>query len=1288
MIMRRLLLTFVMLALLTPFLNAGSPVSVTKGGYTVTLLSNTDECLSECQSIYKVCSSSPVISVETRFIDKNGGARNVDNSLLKKIGAYTNERVDMRTIDYEGLSLAIAERDAVRDAMEGEAGKTEDPKEGVIKSNETLKTDEELLEEYTTRYTELKPVLIFVDAPLPQYHDAGCFEYILKGTKNIADDIDNIPVINGVSFPEFTWWNTSWVNYQLITINSSQIYGTNYNFTFPVILNSSNINMADVRDDCGDIRFIDYDNTTELSYEMEFCNATSAVFWVKKPQLDSSNNKVYMYYNNTLATTTSNARNAWNPNFIAIFHMNETSGTLKESLSNWYYSGTPNSLTAQGSLALGGIGGAIDTGAAAGYVFTNITATTFNPETFTVEALAISGTWSAGTERGLATKYYAGSGSRSWSLENGVGANKLHMYVGSNDALGFGYTGKTDDTTNWHYYVGGYNGTGTAYDIFVGMDNALNNSYSASRTSALATNAANVSIGGITKAATSASNLWNGKIDEVRLSNVRRNGTWLNTTYNSLRTIGFMSYSPVEYAPVSPPSSNITYNSSISALEFSTIRVNASLAGNNTITSMYGVLEYRGVNHTMTTSINDDNGTWYADISIPVYQGPSYIHHDTAGNQIIWQWFYVPSQINATNFTYWTSGVNANSCDYVAEVFLYGDEGVPYANRIIKCDKTNTCNAETMQSCINTSGWVIPAGWHSVYIYSSTADGYIEKASASTSGLYDNVLEQANPASAINGNTKYSWNLNNGYYAYYYEDAYRPFYLYLNYTIDGVIYGSTKTGYVNNTRRYAANQLTNITGQDGLFNQAYAPALSTAIADSWGAYLLPQRTANTSETWGFGDWYNPLDMGTSYTFTNTNVNNRKYIRGFSVPYGKLDGYPRFNTANRTNTSIFQAKFCDGIIDTYSTSYCGPCTTTGCLKQVLNFDIRDIINATPLSAAQAALFSISAPISSTQNYSKTSAVNATYYVYPSSLNLTVSSSESYTATGYFSNLYQLLSLDISENYNVTRYLTPSSSGSYVSVFVYYAGTYQRAPNVVVIPRYYDIGTGTTREAGISSTNADGFTSFLLKVDSTYYNWAVYDTSGNQLFVDSGYSIITCGSAGCSKSIYLTGGDLGVTLYGSEYFNCFTLADKVRCQYDNPDFTASTLNITVYNQSNTSQVLCSNQALVSNGIIECAVTLQNSYIANFSIDGTLATSWKNYFTDVSTPKYGTDVFMYVGLIIIVLAMIFSYNQILSIIMMVFGVLLMTMTGAIPSMYLTYLVGLGIFAILLISFLRGSR
>ena len=104
------------------------------------------------------------------------------------------------------------------------------------------------------------------------------------------------------------WWNTSWVYRKPINITENSGSNLTYYQILVTVDTQSLISTIKMRSDCGDIRFIDSDDSTNLSYWIESgINTLSTKIWVKVPSISASSTKtIYMYYGNPSATSISN----------------------------------------------------------------------------------------------------------------------------------------------------------------------------------------------------------------------------------------------------------------------------------------------------------------------------------------------------------------------------------------------------------------------------------------------------------------------------------------------------------------------------------------------------------------------------------------------------------------------------------------------------------------------------------------------------------------------------------------------------------------------------------------------------------------------------------------------------------------------------------------------------------------------------------------------------------------------------------------------------------------------
>jgi len=100
---------------------------------------------------------------------------------------------------------------------------------------------------------------------------------------------------------EGSWYYASWNRRAPVTINNSSSGLTEYQVKVNVTYD------ADMQPDFDDIRFVDSNDSSELSHWREsYIASTSATFWVKVPSVPSGTKTIYMYYGNAAATSASN----------------------------------------------------------------------------------------------------------------------------------------------------------------------------------------------------------------------------------------------------------------------------------------------------------------------------------------------------------------------------------------------------------------------------------------------------------------------------------------------------------------------------------------------------------------------------------------------------------------------------------------------------------------------------------------------------------------------------------------------------------------------------------------------------------------------------------------------------------------------------------------------------------------------------------------------------------------------------------------------------------------------
>lgn len=123
-------------------------------------------------------------------------------------------------------------------------------------------------------------------------------------------------------------WNADWESQKKIKVETTGVSAIN-DYAVIVRLHSGNFDFLGANMDGSDLRFIAADDKTELKYHIEKYDATNelAVIWVKLPKIDQADKDAYfwLYSGNENATATSDAKQTWDANTVAVFNFAEKS---------------------------------------------------------------------------------------------------------------------------------------------------------------------------------------------------------------------------------------------------------------------------------------------------------------------------------------------------------------------------------------------------------------------------------------------------------------------------------------------------------------------------------------------------------------------------------------------------------------------------------------------------------------------------------------------------------------------------------------------------------------------------------------------------------------------------------------------------------------------------------------------------------------------------------------------------------------------------------------------------
>jgi len=335
-----------------------------------------------------------------------------------------------------------------------------------------------------------------------------------------------------------------YLNQKIIKVESDYIDEDLKDFPLLVVLDNTT-GLYDFMSENGeDIRFVSLNNITEFNYEIEEFNNTGLTYcWVNISETidNDTDYQFIVYYNNPNAVDGQNVEGTWDGNYIGVWHMDDnTTSDIVDSTTH-YNNGTKSS--ANNPIQINGkIGYAQN--------FSDDDINCGNDNIFDVVNVTTE-LWFNARSVGDSTT------ARLVSIDFGNGVNPWHVRrtsdtivfqhktggggVGSS-SIDFDWSGGSE-FNEWHYGAWSYtNGDQQAYKND-GLGNSDNDADD------LLTSDYYLRIGNSDE----GDRDWDGFIDEVRVSNIVRNSSWINTSFHSQnQTTGFMTFYG-EMPPNEPP---------------------------------------------------------------------------------------------------------------------------------------------------------------------------------------------------------------------------------------------------------------------------------------------------------------------------------------------------------------------------------------------------------------------------------------------------------------------------------------------------------------------------------------------------------------------------------------------------------------------------------------------------------------------------------------------------------------------------------------------------------------
>ena len=325
-------------------------------------------------------------------------------------------------------------------------------------------------------------------------------------------------------------WLSGYTYRRKLTIDSSKVDSSLTDFPVTVIFTSSNLDFSSMQADGDDIRFTDSDGTTVLDYEVERFDqsGSKAEYHVKIPSVsDSSNTIFYVYYVNTGATGGSNATGVWDSNFKMVQHLKGASVTdLDDSTSNNNDFDTEVSSPSYDTDAK--VGKGIDFDGSDDYITCPDSASLDLSGSFLAEALI-------NPDNATNARYFMGKAEYNGGSDNSgfaprVNSNRIQVEIYNNGGGAYFSATSSIAVDTWYHVALQLDDTNNEFKIFI---NGSQSGSTHSHTAGIGTNNAAFSIARIIGSGFGTA-VFNGTIDEVRISDSDRTDAWIKATYHSL----------------------------------------------------------------------------------------------------------------------------------------------------------------------------------------------------------------------------------------------------------------------------------------------------------------------------------------------------------------------------------------------------------------------------------------------------------------------------------------------------------------------------------------------------------------------------------------------------------------------------------------------------------------------------------------------------------------------------------------------------------------------------------
>jgi len=339
---------------------------------------------------------------------------------------------------------------------------------------------------------------------------------------------------------------TNWAYRKEITIDHTMV--DDNLFDFPVLIDISDdgdlaahaqVDFDDILFTLGSVGWVSGYDFIRLNHEIESFDSSDGnlTVWVRVPFLSSSVDTVlYMYYGNSTCDGMGSSSGVWSSGYRLVQHLNESGTGTRYDSTSFGNDGVPGGYDGDEAVS-GMIDGADDFDGTDDVIDCGNDASLNIVDNITVE------TWlkldSVGVRQSVMSKYNT---DRAWILE--IYSNNKVRWLGQNTpALGQVYSNAVLSTGVWYHIVGVFERPTFSIYINGNLDNTVSWDYD------MIDNPNDHLL------ISNAGNTVDGIIDEVRVSDVVRNASWVDACYGNQLSPGSFFDISIEIAlvDVTPP---------------------------------------------------------------------------------------------------------------------------------------------------------------------------------------------------------------------------------------------------------------------------------------------------------------------------------------------------------------------------------------------------------------------------------------------------------------------------------------------------------------------------------------------------------------------------------------------------------------------------------------------------------------------------------------------------------------------------------------------------------------